>query len=154
VSARTWLPEPGGRQWPAAAKVSGGKVVIHTTLLLVLLLFSGCHKPAAGPDFSTDEKLGYIVKAGELSKVMLTTVNGGAGDSYLEWPGYGERFSFSNDGRYFTMVLWRQSSSQERGHAHSIIVTTDGSASWNIPGEASRPWFSQIRAKVYFFNIG
>jgi len=153
MRARIWLGRPDGRQRPAAAEAGGGKVVIPTTLLLVLLLLSGCQKPAAAPDFSTYEKLGYIVKTGELSKVMLTTVNGGAGDSYLEWPGYGERFSFSNDGRYFTMVLWRQSSSQERGHAHSMIVTTDGSASWNIPGEASRPLFSPDSRLVAFYTM-
>ncbi len=116
------------------------------------IAFSGCGAGSADIGPGPPEQLGYIIKSGALSRVMLTTTAGGAGESLLEWPGFGERFSISNDGRYFTIVLWREDAGFE-GHATSLIIATDGSSGLTIPGDAVRPSFSPDSSSVAYYTM-
>lgn len=139
-----------------AARLKAAAALAPLLLLgvAVQLLLSGCREDAAAPGFSGQEKLGYIAVSGPVSRVMITTVAGGAGETYLEWPGSGERFSFSNDGRLFTVVLMSRAGEGPEGRVHSLIATTDGSAAWTIPGNAIRPVFSPDAHAVAFYTMG
>lgn len=154
---RTEAAAPGALA--VLAKVVSPAALVILTPIFLLLPMAGCGGGVgAAPDFSGQEKLGYIVKSAPMSRVMITTVAGGAGESYLEWPGFGERFSFSNDGRFFTIVLTsgRESGgkgSGRPGQAHSIIAATDGSAAWSLPAGAIRPTFSPDSRAVAFYTM-
>ncbi|MBI5871394.1 MAG: hypothetical protein HZB44_10665 [Actinobacteria bacterium] len=124
-------------------------------LILFALISAGCGGTAAQPDGETGEKLAYVYRSGDTGNLMLTTTAGGVGENLLQWQGHGERFSFTNDGRFFTIALWKvePAAGQLISRHRFFIAATDGSSAWHIPGNVDLLTFSPDSTRVAYITM-
>lgn len=131
-----------------------------TALLLMFMLVvlgygAGCSEPAVDTDSGpAHEKLAYLHMTGETGNLMLTTTAGGEGESLLQWKGLGERFSFSNDGRYFTIYLWDKVlvPGQELPVNRYFVASTDGRSVYHMPARIQEVTFSPDSTRVAYLT--
>lgn len=136
-------------------RVSRSTLTALAFLLIVTIGFSAGCGEAAQPDNGPGEKLGYVYRDGDTGNLMLTTTGGGAGESLLQWQGHGERFSFTNDGRYFTIALWKvePEAGQMISRHRFFIASTDGSSASYLPGDVDLPSFSPDSTRVVYMTM-
>jgi hypothetical protein len=133
-------------------------ISIIAALAAALLLAGGCGQDPPGADLSSAEKLGYVARSDSAGTIMLTTVDGGEGESLLDWKGYGERFSFSPDGRFFTVVFSDHAPGASRapGRFHNLVAATDGKNARAFSGGLTLLAFSPDSSRVAYstFPVG
>lgn len=114
-----------------------------------LFVGAGC---GTSPGGDTGEQLGYLATSGDHGRLMLTSTAGGEGDSLLEWQGSGERFFFSNDGRFFTITLWNQPPGAKPKHRF-FIAASDGSKAFHLVGNIDLLTFSPDSTRVAYVTL-
>jgi dipeptidyl aminopeptidase/acylaminoacyl peptidase len=113
-------------------------------VIVAVLSGAGCGEEATRhPDLSSAEKIGYVAATEGEGKLLVTSTSGGRGQALLEWQGYGERFSFSNDGRYFTIGL-------SLGY---LVAATDGSSARHIRSGPSMLTFSPDSSRIAYSTL-
>ncbi|MBE0428672.1 MAG: hypothetical protein IBX61_02225 [Thermoleophilia bacterium] len=87
--------------------------------------------------------------------MVVTSVTGGAGQSVLEWRGYGERFTFSGDGRYFALVMAAYPPESGRGSEgfEYLLASTDGSRAWHLSAGPTMLAFSPDSTRVSYVTV-
>jgi len=131
-----------------------GKQIMVCGLLVAAGGFApvlGCGDTNAGEDFAAQEKIAFISRADDAhsiaktvvdeanyaanqagGSVMIGTAAGGEAVPIISWPGKMDGYSFSGDGRFFSIVLERKT-----GTPCTLITTTDGSDAWYAPDGAA-----------------
>lgn len=142
--------------------------IILLTAFLLIVLAGGCGEKNA-IDRSVDyQQLAYLSHAGSTSRIMVADSAKNIKHPLLEWSENNERYSYNNDGRYFTPNRNVSSSdSESRSFVISndgrylaaglveeslqkmLVIGTDGGAVWEITG-ADDPAFSPDSKRAAF----